>query len=76
MFIGDVPQLAMPDLPARERDSLAAWGHKALAASAKQGGVVIPDNLWDEQQKSSFINEELTEATTAIDKIIRDFAQS
>ena len=73
MFVNEVPQLAMPDLPADARDSLVVWGRRMLAALAKQKPVVAPDKLWDARQRIGDSLEEMSEATNAIDIIIKDF---
>lgn len=70
MFIKEVPQLGVPDLPKVTRDSLIAWGRKALAASATHG------KLLDRELKNQGIDNAMSEAATAIDKIIWDFVRS
>jgi hypothetical protein len=77
MFIKDVPQLGMPDLPQTARDSLIEWGNRMIETSTQQKRPITTSaNLWGDQWKAVEAQRKLSEATTAIDMIIKEFIES
>ena len=77
MFIKDVPQLGMPDLPQNARDSLIEWGNRRIETSTQQKRLITTSaKLWVDQWKAAEAQRMLSEAATAIDMIIKEFIES